>query len=37
MCLLAREDKRFPKYPRVPVARCEGFVARIDDPDGSGR
>ncbi|MBU6338239.1 MAG: hypothetical protein KGR19_10580 [Acidobacteria bacterium] len=32
MCLLARRDSRFPKYPRVPVARCDGFSPR--DADG---
>ncbi len=32
MCLLARRDSRFPKYPRVPVARCDGFAPR--DADG---
>jgi hypothetical protein len=25
MCLLARTDQRFPKYPRLPVARCAGY------------
>ena len=25
MCLLSREDERFPKYPRVPVLQCSGY------------
>jgi hypothetical protein len=25
MCLLSREDARFPKYPRVPVLECSGY------------
>jgi hypothetical protein len=25
MCLLARTDPTFPKYPRVPVVECDGF------------
>ncbi len=28
LCELAKTDKRFPKYPRVPVARCDGYVKR---------
>ena len=24
LCLLARTDDRFPKYPRMPVTRCAG-------------
>jgi hypothetical protein len=24
-CLLSETDPRFPKYPRLPVVRCEGF------------
>ncbi len=24
-CLLSKTDPRFPKYPRLPVLRCEGF------------
>lgn len=23
-CALAEKDPRFPKYPRLPVRRCEG-------------
>ncbi len=25
MCLKAREDPAFPKYPRVPVQACAGY------------
>lgn len=25
LCQLARHDKRFPKYPILPVLRCTGF------------
>jgi len=25
LCKLSREDKSFPKYPRVPVEKCPGF------------
>jgi len=28
MCLLSREDRRYPKYPRMPVIRCTGFAPR---------
>jgi len=24
-CLMSRIDPRFPKYPPLPVLRCEGF------------
>lgn len=24
-CALADTDPRFPKYPRLPVLRCDGF------------
>ncbi|HEY9293009.1 MAG TPA: hypothetical protein VIP98_17160 [Microlunatus sp.] len=27
-CGLAAEDDRFPRYPRLPVVRCEGFRGR---------
>jgi hypothetical protein len=32
LCGKAREDDRFPKYPRMPVTRCDGFEPRRD-PD----
>jgi hypothetical protein len=25
MCLRHRMDKRFPKYPRLPVESCKGY------------
>jgi hypothetical protein len=27
-CQLAFSDARFPKYPRLPVLECDGFVPR---------
>lgn len=27
LCQLAAGDKRFPRYPRLPVARCDGYQA----------
>ncbi len=32
MCLRAREDAAFPKYPRVPVLACPGY-----EPDAARR
>ena len=26
-CALAEADERFPRYPRLPVVRCEGYEA----------
>ncbi|MEQ8786728.1 MAG: hypothetical protein RIC55_10540 [Pirellulaceae bacterium] len=26
MCLLAKSDRRFAKYPPQPIARCEGYL-----------
>jgi hypothetical protein len=26
-CDLSRTDPRFPKYPRLPVLACEGYMA----------
>jgi hypothetical protein len=28
LCRLSAVDKRYPKYPRLPVLRCPGFVER---------
>ena len=28
LCLRAREDERYPKYPRLPVLRCRGHEQR---------
>jgi hypothetical protein len=30
MCLKAREDPAFPKYPRVPVSACPGYERKTD-------
>jgi len=30
MCQLAKDDARFPKYPRLPVLECAGYVRRQD-------
>ena len=27
-CQLSANDPRYPKYPRIPVVRCDGFTAR---------
>jgi hypothetical protein len=29
LCELSRTDPRFPRYPRLPVLRCDGY-----SPDG---
>jgi hypothetical protein len=26
LCLKSREDADFPKYPRVPVTACTGYL-----------
>jgi len=26
LCELSKTDPRFPKYPRLPVERCAGYV-----------
>jgi hypothetical protein len=31
LCRLAATDPCFPKYPRLPVRRCAGFVPSPDD------
>jgi hypothetical protein len=28
MCELSKADKRYPKYPRLPVKRCAGWEQR---------
>jgi len=37
LCDLSRVDPRFPRYPRLPVIRCRGFVraAPVDDGDAT--
>lgn len=29
MCLLSKDDPRYPKYPPLPVLRCEGYVKSV--------
>ncbi len=29
-CDLSRTDDRFPRYPRLPVARCAGYQPRAE-------
>jgi hypothetical protein len=31
-CGLAKTDPAFPRYPRLPVMECAGFVARDTPP-----
>lgn len=31
LCTVSEVDPRFPKYPRLPVVRCLGFVPREAD------
>ncbi len=28
LCELSKVDRRFPKYPRVPVFACSGYQAK---------
>ncbi len=28
LCGLAADDRRFPRYPPLPVSRCSGFAPR---------
>jgi hypothetical protein len=35
LCGLARADARFPKYPRMPVLRCDGFDRREIQDDSA--
>ncbi len=30
LCERSRTDKRFPRYPRLPVLECAGFEPRAD-------
>jgi hypothetical protein len=30
LCSLAATDRRFAKYPRLPVVACGGYVSRAD-------
>jgi hypothetical protein len=42
-CLLSRTDTRYPKYPRLPVLRCEGYepsivlAGKTEDESGEGK
>ncbi len=36
-CRLAERDPRFPKYPRLPVVECAGFVAAAQPPGAPDR
>jgi hypothetical protein len=38
LCRLSASDTRFPKYPRVPVLECAGYMAQSGESrDASGR
>lgn len=34
-CRRSESDERYPKYPRLPVQRCDGYEA--GPPDAAGR
>jgi hypothetical protein len=31
LCRLAQVDPRFPRYPALPVLRCRGYQATLQD------
>ena len=35
-CVLADDDARFERYPRLPVLRCEGFTPAPPDAGPGG-
>ncbi|HKZ86147.1 MAG TPA: hypothetical protein VJ793_21135 [Anaerolineae bacterium] len=35
LCRLSETDPRFAKYPRLPVIRCAGYVAKQDEESKS--
>ena len=35
LCLRSRTDKRFPRYPRLPVTACPGYERRSAEPQPS--
>ncbi len=37
LCRRAKEDPRFPKYPRVPVGSCPGYEPRPPARDEGGQ
>lgn len=36
LCERAREDRRFPRYPKLPVGSCVGFAPRVDSGPDAG-
>ena len=32
LCKLSETDPKFPRYPRIPVLSCEGFIAAVEPP-----
>lgn len=36
LCERSRTDSSYPRYPRVPVTRCEGHEPRDDGASGGG-
>jgi hypothetical protein len=30
LCELSRTDPRFPRYPRLPVLRCDGYQPTVE-------
>jgi hypothetical protein len=32
-CMLSERDRRFPKYPMLPVLRCDGYLPDVDQDD----
>jgi len=36
LCRLSHTDPAFPKYPRLPVLRCEGFQATAASREDQG-
>ncbi|MBV8731692.1 MAG: hypothetical protein JO336_17945 [Acidobacteriia bacterium] len=32
LCMLSKTDPRYPKYPRLPVLECEGWIPRNFPP-----
>jgi hypothetical protein len=36
MCERSRTDPAYPRYPRLPVTRCAGFVAVTREPPAEG-
>lgn len=33
LCERSRDDPRFPRYPPLPVIRCEGFEPESGEPE----